>query len=71
MIKKIICTSFLVFIMSCSAIGRGILIDSLVKGVQKELEQEKKDEEKKKLCSKCAEEEKYIENDSEEEESTE
>ncbi|WKC84941.1 hypothetical protein [Borreliella lusitaniae] len=70
MIKKIICTSFLVFIMSCSAIGRGILIDSLVKGVQKELEQEKKDEEKKKLCSKCTEEE-YIENDFEEEEDTE
>ncbi|MBB6213408.1 hypothetical protein QIA17_00470 (plasmid) [Borreliella californiensis] len=51
MVKKIIFISFSVFIMSCSAIGRGILIDSILRNVHKELEQEKKDENEKKQNS--------------------
>ncbi len=43
MVKKIILISFLVFMMSCSAIGRGVLIDSLLDNVVKELHQEKKE----------------------------
>ncbi len=42
MVKKIIFISFSIFIVSCSAIGRGILIDSILNNVHKELEQEKK-----------------------------
>ncbi|WKC89535.1 hypothetical protein QIA19_00460 (plasmid) [Borreliella finlandensis] len=57
MVKKIIFISFSVFIVSCSAIGRGILIDSILNNVHKELEQEKKDEKKKNSQSKASIEE--------------
>ncbi|MGF7101975.1 hypothetical protein [Borreliella kurtenbachii] len=52
MVRKIIFISFSVFIMSCSAIGRGILIDSILHNVHKEFEQELKDENGKKKNSK-------------------
>ncbi|WKD01263.1 hypothetical protein QIA01_04710 (plasmid) [Borreliella americana] len=52
MVKKIIFISFSIFIVSCSAIGRGILIDSILHNVHKEFEQEKKDEKKKNSQSK-------------------
>ncbi|WP_210371543.1 hypothetical protein [Borreliella garinii] len=70
MVKKIILISFLVFMMSCSAIGRGVLIDSLLDNVVKELHQEKKDENKQDSCSKPAIEE-NADNDLEEEEKEE
>ncbi|WNY66376.1 hypothetical protein QIA45_04710 (plasmid) [Borreliella andersonii] len=66
MVKKIIFVLFSVFIVSCSAIGRGILIDSILNNVHKELEQELKDEKKKNSQSKPATEE-NANNDSEEE----
>ncbi|WNY64562.1 hypothetical protein QIA00_04705 (plasmid) [Borreliella americana] len=53
MVKKIIFISFSIFIVSCSAIGRGILIDSILHNVHKEFEQEKKDEKKKNSQSKA------------------
>ncbi len=56
--------------MSCSAIGRGVLIDSLLDNVVKELHQEKKDENKQDSCSKPAIEE-NADNDLEEEEELE
>ncbi|WKC75737.1 hypothetical protein [Borreliella valaisiana] len=46
MVKKIIFISFLVFMMSCNAIGRGVLIDSILNKVIKDLDQETKEEEK-------------------------
>lgn len=67
MVKKIILISFLVFMMSCSAIGRGVLIDSLLDNVVKELHQEKKDENKQDSYSKPAIEE-NADNDLEEDE---
>ncbi|MCD2349242.1 hypothetical protein [Borreliella americana] len=65
MVKKIIFISFSIFIVSCSAIGRGILIDSIFHNVHKEFEQEKKDEKKKNSQSK-AEIEENADNSSEE-----
>ncbi|AEL19604.1 hypothetical protein [Borreliella bissettiae] len=67
--RKIIFISFSAFIMSCSAIGRGVLIDSILHNVHKELEQELKDEngKKKNSQSKPAIKEK-AENSSEEDE---
>ncbi|WP_330529111.1 hypothetical protein [Borreliella valaisiana] len=47
MVKKIIFISFLVFIMSCNAIGRGVLIDSILNKVVKDLDRESEEEEKK------------------------
>ncbi|ACN93602.1 conserved domain protein (plasmid) [Borreliella finlandensis] len=66
MVKKIIFISFSVFIVSCSAIGRGILIDSILNNVHKELEQEKKDEKKKNSQSKASIEENADNNPEEE-----
>ncbi|AIJ30229.1 hypothetical protein [Borreliella valaisiana] len=47
MVKKIIFISFLVFMMSCNAIGRGVLIDSVLNKVVKDLDRESEEEEKK------------------------
>ncbi|WP_151060712.1 hypothetical protein [Borreliella turdi] len=47
MVKKLILISFLVFITSCSAIGRGVLIDSLLKNAVKGLQKEEKEEKNK------------------------
>ncbi|WKC79418.1 hypothetical protein [Borreliella tanukii] len=48
MVKKIIFISFLVFMMSCNAIGRGVLIDSILNKMVKDLDQEEKEEKKEK-----------------------
>ncbi|AIK19169.1 hypothetical protein [Borreliella afzelii] len=66
MVKKIILISFLIFMMSCSAIGRGVLIDYLLDNMVNELDQEKKDEQNKSSCSKSKTKENA--NDQEEEE---
>ncbi|WKC87689.1 hypothetical protein [Borreliella japonica] len=54
MVRKIIFISFLVFMMSCSAIGRGFLIDSILNNMVKDSDQEEKDEKKQNLHSKPA-----------------
>ncbi|WP_301409541.1 hypothetical protein [Borreliella tanukii] len=48
MVKKIIFISFLVFMMSCNAIGRGVLIDSILNKMVKDLDQEEKEEKEEK-----------------------
>ncbi|QFI14994.1 hypothetical protein QIA37_00515 (plasmid) [Borrelia sp. CA_690] len=57
MVKKIMFISFLLLIMSCSAIGRGILIDSVLGNVHKELQKEKKQNSRSKPTTKENEDE--------------
>ncbi|WKC74833.1 hypothetical protein QIA36_00495 (plasmid) [Borreliella yangtzensis] len=52
MVKKIIFISFLVFMMSCNAIGRGVLIDSILNKVIKDFAQEEEEEKKENSNSK-------------------
>ncbi|AJA90742.1 hypothetical protein OY14_04645 (plasmid) [Borreliella chilensis] len=52
MVKKIILISFSVFIISCSAIGRGFLIDSILNKMMDGSPKEKQDCNKKKSDSK-------------------
>ncbi|WPM06412.1 hypothetical protein QIA41_04785 (plasmid) [Borreliella sinica] len=52
MVKKIIFISLLVFMMSCSAIGRGIFLDSIIKGAVRDFEKEQEDEKKQDSHSK-------------------
>ncbi|ACN53339.1 hypothetical protein QIA25_00540 (plasmid) [Borreliella spielmanii] len=52
MVKKIIFTSFLMFMMSCSAIGSGVLIDYLLDNMVKESDEETKDAQKQNSYSK-------------------